>query len=66
MQYFSEAVFPPDYNMIRRKATVVELLKREGVRLIDLLRRDIFFRRDRSNVFFEVGDYLVLHTQITE
>ena len=66
MKYFTEAVIPPDSNLIGRAVTGVKLFKREGVRLIDVLRGDLSQRRDLSNVVLQVGDRVVLRTKITE
>lgn len=66
MKYFTEAVIPPDSNLIGRAVTGVKLFKREGVRLIDVLRGDLSLRRDLSNVVLQVGDRVVLRTKITE
>ncbi|NDD10902.1 MAG: SLC13 family permease, partial [Rhodobacteraceae bacterium] len=49
-----------------RAVTGVKLFKREGVRLIDVLRGDLSLRRDLSNVVLQVGDRVVLRTKITE
>jgi hypothetical protein len=38
MKYFPEAVIPPSSNLIGCEVTGVKLFKREGVRLIDVLR----------------------------
>ena len=66
MKYFTEAVIPRDSNLIGRAVTGVKLFKREGVRLIDVLRGDLSLRRDLRNVVLQVGDRVVLPTKITE
>ena len=66
MKFFTEAVIPPDSNLIGREVTGVQLFKREGVRLIDVVRGDLSLRRDLSNVVLRVGDRVVLRTQMTE
>ncbi len=42
MKFFTEAVIPPDSNLIGREVLGVQLFKREGVRLIDVIRGDEF------------------------
>lgn len=66
MKFFTEAVIPPESNLIGREVTGVQLFKREGVRLIDVVRGDQSLRRDLSGVVLEVGDRVVLRTQMTE
>lgn len=52
--------------MIGREVTGVQLFKREGVRLIDVIRGDRSLRRNLQGVELAVGDRVVLRTQITE
>ncbi|PVA12085.1 dATP pyrophosphohydrolase [Pelagivirga sediminicola] len=66
MKFFTEAVIPPDSNLIGREVTGVQLFKREGVRLIDVVRGDRSLRNDLTGVTLEVGDLVVLRTQMTE
>ncbi|WP_019955345.1 SLC13 family permease [Yoonia vestfoldensis] len=65
-KFFSEAVIPPDSNLIGRDVTGVQLFKRDGVRLIDVVRGDQSLRRDLKNVSLQVGDRVVLRTEMTE
>lgn len=66
MKFFSEAVIPPDSNLIGREVTGVQLFKREGVRLIDVVRGDTSLRRSLKGVELQVGDRVVLRTKMTE
>lgn len=66
MKFFTEAVIPPDSNLIGRDVLGVQLFKREGVRLIDVIRGDTSLRRDLRGVMLDVGDRVVLRTQMTE
>ena len=66
MKFFTEAVIPPDSNLIGREVTGVQLFKRPGVRLIDVVRGDISLRRNLKGVQLQVGDRIVLRTQMTE
>ena len=66
MKFFTEAVIPPDSNLIGREVLDVQLFKREGVRLIDGGRGDQSLRRDLASVELRVGDRVVLRTQMTE
>jgi di/tricarboxylate transporter len=66
MKFFTEAVIPPDSNLIGREVSGVQLFKREGVRLIDVVRGDRSLRRELKDVVLQVGDRVVLRTQMTE
>ncbi len=66
MRFFSEAVIPPDSNLIGRQVTGVQLFKRDGVRLIDVVRGDTSLRRNLDSVNLQVGDRVVLRTEMTE
>ncbi|WP_166418395.1 SLC13 family permease [Cochlodiniinecator piscidefendens] len=65
-KFFAEAAIPPDSNLIGREVTSVQLFKREGVRLVDVLRGDLSLRRNLKEVTLEVGDRVVLRTEVTE
>ncbi|KAA9010214.1 SLC13 family permease [Histidinibacterium aquaticum] len=66
MRFFTEAVIPPDSNLIGREVTGVQLFKREGVRLVDVIRGDQSLRRNLQGVELQVGDRVVLRTAMTE
>nr|WP_184563601.1 SLC13 family permease [Sulfitobacter undariae] len=66
MKFFSEAVIPPESNLIGREVLDVQLFKREGVRLIDVVRGDASLRRNLKDVKLQTGDRIVLRTQMAE
>lgn len=66
MKFFTEAVIPPESNLIDREVLGVQLFKREGVRLIDVVRGDQSLRHNLEGVTLQVGDRVVLRTQMTE
>ena len=66
MKFFTEAVIPPESNLVGREATGVQLFKRPGVRLIDVIRGDASLRRNLKGVELQVGDRVVLRTEMTE
>jgi di/tricarboxylate transporter len=66
MKFFSEAVIPPDSNLIGREVLDVKLFKRDGVRLIDVVRGDASLRRNLRDVVLQTGDRVVLRTQMAE
>lgn len=65
-KFFSEAVIPPESNLIGREVLDVKLFKRDGVRLIDVVRGDASLRRNLKNVLLQSGDRVVLRTQMAE
>ncbi len=66
MKFFTEAVIPPESNLIGREVMSVQLFKREGVRLIDVVRGDTSLRRNLKDVTLKVGDRVVLRSRISE
>ncbi len=66
MKFFTEAVIPKDSNLIGREVLSVQLFKREGVRLIDVIRGDQSLRRNLAGVVLQLGDRVVLRSAITE
>ncbi|MGC9368253.1 MAG: SLC13 family permease [Paracoccaceae bacterium] len=66
MKFFTEVAVPEYSELIGQKVTEIDLFKREGVRLIDVLRGDASLRRDLSSVELEAGDRVVLRTEMAE
>ncbi len=66
MRFFAEAVIPPDSNLIGREVLTVQLFKRDGVRLIDVVRGDASLRRNLGDAVLQVGDRVVLRTAMAE
>ncbi len=66
LKYFTEVAVPTGSSLIGQEATEVELFRREGVRLIDVLRGDASLRRDLGGVRLEAGDRVVLRTEMAD
>ncbi|PTQ75484.1 SLC13 family permease [Celeribacter persicus] len=66
MKFFTEAVIPPESNLVGREVLGVQLFKRDGVRLIDVVRGDKSYRHELEGLTLEVGDRIVLRSKITE
>jgi di/tricarboxylate transporter len=66
MKFFTEVAIPEGSNLIGRPALEIELFRRDGVRLIDVLRGDASLRRDLAPVVIEAGDRVVLRTEVAE
>ena len=66
MKFFTEVAIPPESEFIGRNVHEVDLFRRDGVRLIDVLRGDASLRRNMKNVTLESGDRVVLRTEMSE
>ncbi|MEE9426825.1 MAG: SLC13 family permease, partial [Paracoccaceae bacterium] len=66
MKFFTELVIPTDSSLIGQAATGIELFRRDGVRLVDVLRGDLSLRRDLKEVTLTAGDRVVLRTPMAE
>lgn len=66
MKFFTEVAIPEDSPLIGQKVLGIDLFKRDGVRLIDVLRGDASLRRDLAPVELQAGDRVVLRTEMTE
>ncbi|MFT6912044.1 MAG: di/tricarboxylate transporter [Paracoccaceae bacterium] len=66
MKFFTEVALPEDSGLIGQSVIEVDLFKREGVRLIDVLRGDASLRRNLKDVILAAGDRVVLRTEMAE
>lgn len=67
MKFFTEVAIPEGSSLVGRKVQEVELFKRGGARVIDVLRGDASLRRgDMAAVVLEAGDRVVLRTAMAE
>ncbi len=66
MKFFTEVAIPEDSALVGQEVAKVDLFRRDGVRLIDVLRGDASLRRDLSGVVIEPGDRIVLRSAMTE
>ena len=66
IKFFTEVAVPEDSSLIGRRVLDVEIFKRDGVRVIDVLRGDASLRRDLAPVELMGGDRVVLRTQMAE
>ncbi len=66
MKFFTEVAIPEGSALVGRKPEEVELFRRVGARVIDVLRGDASLRRDMGNVVLEPGDRVVLRTAMAE
>lgn len=66
MKFFTEVAIPEGSSLIGRPLDRIDLFKREGARVIDVLRGDASLRRDFASVVLQAGDRVVLRTQMSE
>ncbi|NUB46161.1 SLC13 family permease [Fertoebacter nigrum] len=66
MKFFTEVALPDDSSLVGKKLETVDLFKRGGVRVIDVLRGDASLRRDLAAVELAAGDRVVLRTPMSE
>jgi len=66
MKFFTEVVVPEGSNLIGEKVMEVGLFKREGMRVIDVLRGEESLRRQFPEVALSEGDRVVLRTEMNE
>jgi len=66
MKFFTEVAIPEHSSLVGRRAAEVDLFRREGVRLIDVLRGDASLRRNLADVDLRAGDRVVLRTEMAE
>jgi di/tricarboxylate transporter len=66
MKFFTEVAIPEGSAFIGQNPGQVDLFKRGGARVIDVLRGDLSLRRDMANVVLEEGDRVVLRTPMAE
>ena len=66
MKYFTEVVVPEGSPLIGQGVMAVAIFKREGMRVIDVLRGDESMRRQFPEVVLAEGDRVVLRTEMQE
>ena len=66
MKFFTEVAIPEASDLIGQSVRSVDLFKRDGVRLIDVLRGDASLRRNLDGVELRAGDRVVLRTPMAE
>lgn len=66
MKFFTEVVVPENSPLIGVQATAVPIFKREGMRVIDVLRGEESLRRQFPDVTLAEGDRVVLRTEMQE
>jgi len=66
-KFFTEVAIPEASRLVGLKLAEVDIFKREGARVIDVLRGDASLRwGDMSQISLQAGDRVVLRTQMSE
>ncbi len=65
-KFFTEVILPSDSSLIGQKPFEVDLFKRQGVRVIDVVRGDLSLRRDFPDIELAAGDRVILRTGVGE
>ncbi|WP_126978697.1 SLC13 family permease [Frigidibacter oleivorans] len=66
MKYFTEVAVPEDSALIGTPVLEAQIFRREGIRVVDVLRGDASLRRDLPSAVLEAGDRVVLRTEMSE
>ncbi|HSF90740.1 MAG TPA: SLC13 family permease [Paracoccaceae bacterium] len=66
MRFFTEVAVPDGSNLVGEPINSVDLFKRAGMRVIDVLRDDESLRRSLGDVVLQAGDRVVLKTGVDE
>lgn len=66
MKYFTEVALPEGSPLIGQRVLDVPQFKRAGIRVIDVLRGDASLRRNLAPVVLEMGDRVVLRSDMSE
>jgi di/tricarboxylate transporter len=66
MKFFTEVAIPDGSALVGRLALEAEIFRREGMRVVDVLRGDLSLRRGLRDVELRAGDRVVLRTAMSE
>ena len=66
MKFFTEVAVPETSSLVGKALDTVDLFKRGGARVIDVLRGDASLRRDMAGIELQAGDRVVLRTPMAE
>ncbi len=66
MKFFTEVAIPEGSAFVGQNPSEVDLFKRGGARVIDVLRGDASLRRDMASIQLHEGDRVVLRTPMAE
>ncbi len=61
-KFFTEVAIPEGSDMAGQNLPDIDIFKRDGARVVDVLRGDLSLRRDLASVSLQEGDRVVLRT----
>jgi len=65
-RFFTEVAIPAKSALIGTAVLAVDMFRRDGMRVVDVIRRDASLRRNLDSVTLAEGDRVVLRTQMGE
>ena len=65
-KFLTEVRIPKESRLIGSSPLEIELFKRDGMRVVDVLRKDVSFRRSLKTVELAKGDTVVLRSAVGE
>lgn len=65
-KFFTEVAIPDDSPLLGKAVDTIDIFRRNGARVVDVLRGDASLRRDLAAVRLEPGDRVVLRTPMSE
>ncbi len=66
LKYFTEVAIPEGSGLIGQSPREADIFRRDGLRVIDVLRGDASLRRDLGSVQLKMGDRVVLRSEMSE
>ncbi len=66
LKYFTEVAVPEGSALIGQSPLEADIFRRDGLRVIDVLRGDASLRRDLASVRLKMGDRVVLRSEMSE
>ena len=66
LKYFTEVAVPEGSGLIGQAPTEADVFRRDGLRVVDVLRGDASLRRDLASVRLRMGDRIVLRSEMAE
>lgn len=65
-KFFTEVAIPDGSPLLGKAVDAIDIFRRNGMRVVDVLRGDASLRRDMASVRLEPGDRVVLRTPMSE
>ena len=65
-KFFTEVAIPEGSELVGQPPRDVDAFKRDGIRVVDVLRGDASLRRNMADVILQEGDRVVLRSDMTE